>query len=1155
MAEFLDELGYPREVTKHDVVAAFLKTIQRPLNCLSAENQRSRRNALDILFQCLLEDDGAGSLPPMDVLQAAWDDTILEKALRCVSDPTEKCRELAIQLIRGVAKALTEVDCTLKETILVMAERMGQVPVLEDSEEMRLQLLSLLNDVLLPECELLTLQNIIDPLHRIVTVTLNDHFHEVKKSACSVLVTTANRNPNAFGNKTGVLLKALVPCLSHSHSRVRIAVFQAIDAMVRCGLTAPLVAQQLVPGIKSLAFDHSTAVRELFFSSVANWLNYNSRSMTDEEIGECIDAGKVPLFHVPELLPLLLLGITDDSLEIATSTYERLEGVGYIYKKIIDELDKRKIQEKEGDLVKTAEEGASIMERELENDRKRQERYEQELRQIEELRSSQREVHPVNRNSELIGEEVKNENELENNHLVQAPEIVIGDHDMAEDEKSRTPEQCVCMTRIEDSPETADKDTKHAVLTEEKNCNTSELEEEEEGETRTADDDLTSETVYDEDLKEFNAHPGQCSRTSAGHSYNNGNPEMGVAPDRTRSLKSQTDWKEDDLTVEPLSAETILDANLQVFNACENPRVDVADESQSKVERDELLEAGAQQVPENNEEKITAGENNSVNGLYVLTNELTDRDADRRTETVVTLFQKDVQKGTSEITDEGAVRKKDSDEAGVETLQLPKPYEGRPGAGCRLMVEAFLRQMIEPALKELKQWTTPTRLSAARLLHTLLALAEGFAKDNLDILVPAFCSAVGDDDVKVAKRIVATVHIVGFHVPPEKWLPLVLKPLGNTKTSQAQRANLLVVTAAFLYGTRRKEMEEKYVERICDKLYEREVCCSDYPAIQNQLLSVVTNLIQVAGALCKSSSFKIFVLLLQLQSVEGDAQLQKRSGQVLEVLAQTIGMGSARDLYVQHIHNVLDIVTADHEGWSSDTPGKLMFQTFMRNANDTVGPYLESLLPVFRACLEPEQDPALRISFLQLLDELFEKPELDVSWALLAPEVIGKILVPCAVWRRSKTEAAVRYGAMVAIGTFLRRDLCSQAHMQEILKMPEGFLAVLKTCIDEDYFLDVRRATTHVMYQFLRVAGSILTDEERCKLIKVLSKRMDDSSNTIRLAILPAVAMFFVTMPPSFSDSEVTAFTSYIQNNFSYINIIWVYIHKANDHCGVFKRL
>jgi len=56
-----------------------------------------------------------------------------------------------------------------------------------------------------------------------------------------------------------------------------------------------------------------------------------------------------------------------------------------------------------------------------------------------------------------------------------------------------------------------------------------------------------------------------------------------------------------------------------------------------------------------------------------------------------------------------------------------------------------------------------------------------------DMLISASqCSAVGDDDVKVAKRVVSTIHIVGFHVPLEKWLPKVLKPLGNKKTSQAQ---------------------------------------------------------------------------------------------------------------------------------------------------------------------------------------------------------------------------------------------------------------------------------------------------------------------------------------------------------------------------------
>lgn len=42
-------------------------------------------------------------------MQAAWDEKILELVLQRLSDHTEKCRELAIQLIRDVACAITEV--------------------------------------------------------------------------------------------------------------------------------------------------------------------------------------------------------------------------------------------------------------------------------------------------------------------------------------------------------------------------------------------------------------------------------------------------------------------------------------------------------------------------------------------------------------------------------------------------------------------------------------------------------------------------------------------------------------------------------------------------------------------------------------------------------------------------------------------------------------------------------------------------------------------------------------------------------------------------------------------------------------------------------------------------------------------------------------
>jgi hypothetical protein len=38
----------------------------------------------------------------------------------------------------------------------------------------------------------------------------------------------------------------------------------------------------------------------------------------------------------------------------------------------------------------------------------------------------------------------------------------------------------------------------------------------------------------------------------------------------------------------------------------------------------------------------------------------------------------------------------------------------------------------------------------------------------------------------------------------------------------------------------------------------------------------------------------------------------------------------------------------------------------------------------------------------QLLDDLFEKPELGDSWLPLASSIIGELLIPCAVWRASK---------------------------------------------------------------------------------------------------------------------------------------------------------
>jgi hypothetical protein len=43
---------------------------------------------------------------------------------------------------------------------------------------------------------------------------------------------------------------------------------------------------------------------------------------------------------------------------------------------------------------------------------------------------------------------------------------------------------------------------------------------------------------------------------------------------------------------------------------------------------------------------------------------------------------------------------------------------------------------------------------------------------------------VGDDNATVAEHVIAAVHVLGFHVSPKNWLPLVLQPLASPQSSQ-----------------------------------------------------------------------------------------------------------------------------------------------------------------------------------------------------------------------------------------------------------------------------------------------------------------------------------------------------------------------------------
>ncbi|KAG6553495.1 hypothetical protein Mapa_004407 [Marchantia paleacea] len=815
---------------------AFVQKLQRDLNCLSDPDRSTRKRAIERLQKRLLNGDPGEGAPSPGVIQAAWDDVILRLLLRTLSDPVEKCRELGIQLIKSAVKVVPQVGKTMALVVPSVAERMGQSPVLEESEEIRLLLVQLTVAILSADYPADECHAVADPLVKFLIAALADPFHEIKKGVCKAVVLISTRSPKTFEGKTEPLLRALLLNITHTHSRVRLAVLQAVDELVIFGLPAGTVSSLLAPSVKSLAFDRSLSVREAFYPAVARWLGYADQPSTEKVIFTI--QKKDLTVNIPYLLPLLLLGITDESTDLAGASLSLVEGVGRVY---------------------------------------------------------------------------------EENAFLRNP-------------------------------------------------------------------------------------------------------------------------------------------------SSDNMMVDT-------------------------EEEMT------LRGLT----------------------------GVGDCLMVDIEGRKDAD---FPYYLLGAPYKGRPSAGCRSMVQNHLKDMLRPTTRDLREWKNLARVGAARLAHTLTVFAETSATDCLDTLLPAFISAVSDDDVAVAQQVIAAVQALGFYVRAENWLPFVLDSVTDSRSSEALRANGLVVLAGLLFGTPKHTLPNELVLQLSSGLCQADVRCSDHPAVRRQLLAVVTNLLNAAETISSPSALNLFLTLLQLQSVEEDAQLQMGASEIIESLSKKLGLTSVKNLHEKFLEDLIPLVTAGYEEWLGISSGRALFQTFMKKSGSTVGPYLKSVVNMFIVCLHHDRDPVLRISFLQLLDEMFENQALGPSWIPLSEQIILELLIPCGVWRIGKVAAAIRHRAMVALGTFLRQDFCTQASMLELIKPEKQFLSVVKSCLDEDYYVDTRRATCHVIQHVIRIAGAQMADEQRITVSLEIQKRLDDSSDIVRLEIVPAIATFFQTLRSSSSDEDVKSLLS-----------------------------
>lgn len=202
-------------------VTRLAQRITRHVNSLSDPNRATRKRGLEGIRTELF----TGNTYSNSVVVATFK-SVHASLVNSFSDPVEKCRELAISVVQQYIETTSDFEMLLPVLVPCLLQRLGQLEIVEQSEELRLQLSELMTGLVALSNKLNGLY--LDDYIKILQRTLVDPFFEVRKEACKCASLLARAVPQHFHLQSESLIKPLLYSISHQHSKVRVAVINTI---------------------------------------------------------------------------------------------------------------------------------------------------------------------------------------------------------------------------------------------------------------------------------------------------------------------------------------------------------------------------------------------------------------------------------------------------------------------------------------------------------------------------------------------------------------------------------------------------------------------------------------------------------------------------------------------------------------------------------------------------------------------------------------------------------------------------------------------------------------------------------------------------------------------------------------------------------------
>ena len=260
---------------------AFSQKLARDINGLSDQDKHKRKRSLDSVSReaAQLPSHARAHLVVLDLHR---------QLSSLLADPAELNRESTIVFLKSIADAITsppgEADTTTLPALLSyliptytvrISIRGGGGACAEDSEELRLQLVQLLNVFLLSKSCFETISNNFADLAEIAKGFAMDAYHNVKVEAATAIQHLCVAAPTKVRLSLAPLVNVCVANMSHQRGPVRLSSLLAIESMLPLGVDGlqTVMLSTALPALRTLRFDRTPGVRKALACTVAQLLS------------------------------------------------------------------------------------------------------------------------------------------------------------------------------------------------------------------------------------------------------------------------------------------------------------------------------------------------------------------------------------------------------------------------------------------------------------------------------------------------------------------------------------------------------------------------------------------------------------------------------------------------------------------------------------------------------------------------------------------------------------------------------------------------------------------------------------------------------------------------------------------------------------------